>query len=122
MSALPLLFTLLKRGRYGDLRIALDNLKLFHSTSPFAHPMVGRQLEFFENAIPRGIESVIGALLSRLGINLSRFAKKRVGSELPISSIGYLSFMDTDRLLELSGKITKRESLKEKIEAGLLED
>ncbi len=122
MSALPLLFTLLKRGRYRDLRTALENLKQFHSTAPFAHPMVGRQIEFFERAVPQGIEAAIGALLSRTGINLSRFAKRRLGVELPISSIGYLSFMDTDRLLALSGNITNRESLKQKIEAGLLED
>ncbi len=122
ISPLPLMYTLLKKGRYRKLTIVLDNLKKIQKSVPYAHPIVDEYIAFFERIMPRGIEAAAGWLAARLGVELSGQARKRLGDSLPMAAIGYLSFMDTDRMLALSGTMNNRESMKNKIEAGLLDD
>ncbi len=122
MSVLPLFFSLLKQGNYGGLRAALENLKGFHEAVSYAHPMVGRYIDFFKRITPRGVSALIGRLAAFLNLDLSRLAKRTIGASMPVTSVGYLSFTDTARMMELSGAMKNREDLKEKIELALLDD
>jgi hypothetical protein len=122
MSVLPLFYSLLKKGRYKDLLTALRNLKDFHESASYAHPLVARYIEFFERITPRGMRAIAGRLISLMKIDVSRVAKRSIGDSMPITSVGYLSFMDTDRMMRLSGAMENRENLKEKIELSLLDD
>ncbi len=122
MSFLPLFFSLLKQGNYGGLRAALENLTKFHEVVSYSHPMVTRYIEFFRRITPEGMSALIGRVLAHLHIDLSRLAKRTIGDSMPVTSVGYLSFMDTDRMMALSGAMKNRENLKEKIERSLMDD
>jgi len=102
---IPLCFRLLEQRRVEELRTVLGNLRRFHEHTPYAQPVLGRCLEFFE----RNNSDGTSAGTSRLSL----------GSQLPVLSVDYVSFMDTDRMLRLGRALRNQEDLKAKIENAL---
>jgi hypothetical protein len=97
---IPLCFRLLERGRSEELRRVLANLRRFHAHAPYAQPVLARCIEFFERACAGGA----------------------VGSTLPVLSVDYVSFLETDRMLRVSRAARDPAELKARIERALLAD
>jgi hypothetical protein len=102
---LPLCFRLLERMRLAELRTVLDNLARFHAHVPYARPLLGRCIEYFERCARRSAE-------------LSRPSFEKT---LPVLSVDYVGFLETDRMLQ-HGRSRSREDLSAKIERALLDD
>jgi hypothetical protein len=102
---IPLCFRLLEQARFEELRIVLANLRRFHEHTPYAQPVLGRCIEFFERGVRAGATS--------------RLSRSALGSEVPVLSVDYVAFMDTDRMLRLGRALRDTEDLKAKIENAL---
>ena len=97
---LPLCFRLLQQQRTAELRRVLASLRGFHAAAPYAQPVLGRCIEFFERASE-------GAPLGR---------------ELPVLSVDYVSFLATDRMLHVSRAARDPAEMKARIERALREE
>jgi hypothetical protein len=97
---LPLCFRLLQQRRTAELRLVLANLRRFHEHVPYARPVLGRCLDFFERAA----------------------AGEALGRSLPVLAVDYVGFLDTDRMLHVSRAARNPAELKARIERALLAD
>lgn len=95
---IPLCFRLLEQKRSAELRSVLGNLRRFHAHAPYAQPVLGRCIEFFEQA-SRG---------------------EAPGRTLPVLSVDYVSFLDTDRMQRVGRALASGADLKARIERALL--
>jgi hypothetical protein len=82
------------------LRSVLANLRRFHAHAPYAQPVLGRCIEFFERAADG----------------------KALGGSLPVLAVDYVGFLDTDRMLHVSRAARGGADLKARIERALLAD
>jgi hypothetical protein len=105
---IPLCFRLLEQRRCEELRVVLGNLRRFHEHTPYAQPVLGRCIEFFERSNAAG--------------ETSRLSRRSLGDQLPVLSVDYVSFMDTDRMLRLGRAMRNEEDLKAKIENALRDE
>jgi hypothetical protein len=103
---LPLCFRLLEHRRRAELAVVLDNLRRFHAHAPYAQPVLGRCIEYFE----------------RNNSQAGGSAHPAWGREMPVLSVDYVGFLETDRMLRLGRELRSRGDLKAKIEAALLAD
>jgi hypothetical protein len=97
---LPLCFRLLQQRRTAELRSVLANLRRFHAHAPYAQPVLGRCIEFFERAADG----------------------EALGGSLPVLAVDYVGFLDTDRMLHVSRAARGGADLKARIERALLAD
>ena len=97
---IPLCFRLLEQKRIAELRLVLGNLRRFHEHAPFAQPVLGRCIEFFEDAS----------------------SGRPLGGMLPVLSVDYVSFLETDRMIRVGRALRDSAGLKARIEKALLED
>jgi len=105
---IPLCFRLLEQRRCAELRVVLGNLRRFHAHTPYAQPVLGRCIEFFER--------------NNSETETSRLSRRSLGSQLPVLSVDFVSFMDTDRMLRLGRATRNEEDLKARIERALRND
>lgn len=99
---IPLCFRLLEKSRIEELRVVLDNLRRFHEWAPYAQPVLGRCIDYFEEACAKGPSAN--------------------GTTMPVLSVDYVSFLETDRMLQHGREIRSRGDIKERLERALLED
>ncbi len=102
---LPLCFRLLEQLRLGELDVVLDNLARFHAHVPYAQPVLGRCIAYFERCRRRSAE----------------LGRPSFETRLPVLSVDYVGFLETDRMLQ-HGRSQRRQDLKAKIERALLDD
>ena len=95
---IPLCFRLLEQQRLAELRRVLANLRAFHARAPYAQPVLGRAIAFFEDACAGG----------------------GVARELPVLSVDYVAFLETDRMLHHGRALRHSGDLKARIERALL--
>jgi|GEM_PF-5728623 len=95
---IPLCFRLLEQKRVDALRVVLANLRAFHEHAPYAQPVLGRAIAFFENACAGGA----------------------IAREMPVLSVDYVAFLETDRMLRHGRALRASGDLKTRIERALL--
>jgi hypothetical protein len=95
---IPLCFRLLEQKRVDALRVVLANLRAFHERAPYAQPVLGRAIAFFEHAAAGG----------------------EIGREMPVLSVDYVAFLETDRMLRHGRELRRVGNLKARIERALL--
>ena len=95
---IPLCFRLLEQKRLDGLRVVLANLRAFHERAPYAQPVLDRTIAFFEHACAGG----------------------DVAREMPVLSVDYVAFLETDRMLRHGRELRRSGDLKARIERALL--
>jgi hypothetical protein len=97
---LPLCFRLLEQRRFDELRRVLASLRRFHAHAPYALPVLGRCIAFFEDAC----------------------AGAPLGAAVPVLSVDYVAFLETDRMQRVGRALRAGGGLTARIERALLAD
>ena len=103
-----MLYELLGKGRFEQVRRALANLDAYHRDCPFKHPLMTEMTDYFRHLTPNRLEATIGKVLAALKVDMSKAQEKRMGERIPYGLVGFFDFLDAPMMLKLFASLKKQ--------------